>query len=483
MFFSRKEYHSEKNGTIAVEKILGTTNIIVDNCFEAGPYLITMWKRALKKLPKNYAPKNALILGLGGGNIIALLQANYPGIKITIIEWDDVMIAVAKELKLFKLTPEVRISNRDAYEAVQRMSERFDCIFVDLFTGPVPPLFLGDRDFICNVAKLLKDDGYLFLNVYRHLEYLEKFKSSFSEEEIWKFRLNTLGLYRHKGKGRHDAKIPAGFSDIRQAENYLRGLFSTGEVVRAKGILGIRQKIGPLCAEYYTSDEEPTPEPYEGMRLVIWDRVTSDHKPTGWHAMLPGVTLSTVVISDLKDGEYWKSWSETARRYRSQWSSQTSYEMVPIDLDTFKKHYMVHGRPKNTRATIIGALSYRLSVDQEHVRIFGVREKATGALWGGMAVVDAPSASHSYYLFAFLDKEHAPTQAGHWMIIEWLKTCREQGIRFANFGPVWTPGEQKSWKGFTEFKQHFRPFPLTYKPPLFRFTFSWKLPKGEKAQG
>ena len=157
IFFNRKEYNSEKNGKITVEKFLFDTRIVVNGCFEAGQYLIDMWVNAFKRIPKNFKAKNILILGLGGGNIIRLLQKKYPHANINVVEWDEVMIDLAKKLKLFSMTPLIRISNRDAFELLKTMTEKFDIVIVDLFTGPTPPPFLGDDSFLFNLKKCQKN--------------------------------------------------------------------------------------------------------------------------------------------------------------------------------------------------------------------------------------------------------------------------------------------------------------------------------------
>lgn len=93
MFFSYKKYHSPKNGTIVVSRFFSETpSIFVDKCLQSGNYIINMWKNSLSFLPDTYAPKNILMLGLGGGNVISPLKEKYPLASIAVIEWDEVMV-------------------------------------------------------------------------------------------------------------------------------------------------------------------------------------------------------------------------------------------------------------------------------------------------------------------------------------------------------------------------------------------------------
>lgn len=472
IFFNRKEYNSEKNGKITVEKFLFDTRIVVNGCFEAGQYLIDMWVNAFKRTPKNFKAKNILILGLGGGNIIRLLQKKYPNANINVVEWDEVMIDLAKKLKLFSVTPHIRISHRDAFLLLKTMTEKFDIVIVDLFTGPTPPPFLGDDSFLSNLKKVLNKDGLLFVNIYRHVNYLSFFQKQFYTESIWKFRANTLALFRQIGFESLEKTLPTSFIDMRQSETFLRGSFKKGELLLQKGSIGMRNVFGYFAFEYYTGDNEPKLNSFKGFRLVIWDRVTSDYIPKGWRQMIPGFRLSTVVISDLLSDEYWKSWSETARRYRNQWESQTEYEIGDLDLETFVSYYMKLGLPKETRGLSMDALARRIKLNKDSIRIISLTNKVDKKIVAGMVFIDDKNISQSYYLTAFMDKNTAPAQTGLWLINNWFINCKKNGIRFANFGPVWTPGQPKSWKGFTEFKSHFRPITLRYKRPLFRFTIN-----------
>ncbi len=69
-----------------------TPSIFVDKCLQSGNYIINMWKNSLSFLPDTYAPKNILMLGLGGGNVISPLKEKYPLASIAVIEWDEVMV-------------------------------------------------------------------------------------------------------------------------------------------------------------------------------------------------------------------------------------------------------------------------------------------------------------------------------------------------------------------------------------------------------
>lgn len=198
MFVSRKEYQSPKNGAIVVDRFFfSTPSVIVNQCLQSGPYITAMWKNAFGKIPKEFIPKKVLLLGLGGGDVVRILQRKYPDTSITVIEWDEVMITIAKELGTFSLGDNVRILHGDAFLLLPTLQESFDMIIVDLFTGEIPPMELTEQTTCSLLKSKLSIDGSMFANFFRHEKYLDAFQDSFREELTWKFKQNILVLYRH----------------------------------------------------------------------------------------------------------------------------------------------------------------------------------------------------------------------------------------------------------------------------------------------
>jgi spermidine synthase len=199
MFFSRKEYLSPKNGIITVSTFLfETPSISVNKCLQSGPYIMSMWKNAFARLPAKTIPQKILLLGLGGGNVIKLLQKKYPSSSITVIEWDEVMIQVAHDLQLFSYTSKLNILHANAFELLPTLQETFDLIIVDLFTGDVPPVELTKSNTMTELRRLLSSDGQVLANFFRHKQYGAAFVPIFKEESSWKFKQNNLALYSHK---------------------------------------------------------------------------------------------------------------------------------------------------------------------------------------------------------------------------------------------------------------------------------------------
>ncbi len=197
-FFSHKEYSSQKNGKIIVDTFLGSFNVIVGKGVQSGIVMEKMWKDAFRKMPKSFELKNILILGLGAGNTIELLQKKHNKAKITIVEWDEVMIDIAKDLHFFRMTENIEIIHGDAQVILPTIQGDFDFIAVDLFTGDIPPDFLIDESFLLALKNVLNENGILYVNFFRHTHFLKSYEKYFTCISSWIFGTNTLGMFRLK---------------------------------------------------------------------------------------------------------------------------------------------------------------------------------------------------------------------------------------------------------------------------------------------
>ncbi len=264
------------------------------------------------------------------------------------------------------------------------------------------------------------------------------------------------------------------FVHLRQSLSFLSGSF--GEkyrtIVGKDGAIGVRFSFWIFAVEYYTGDIQPTPVPFNGARLVIWDRVMNEHIPKGWKQMIKKFQLSPCAIVDVSQGEYWNDWTKTLRQYRRKWETQDEYAILEIDSDEFAKYYRRLGRPRDLAPVSVTALLRHIKESKDKVKLYVLQNNLTKEVLAGIGIVDVPEVNQSYYLLAFLDKGSAPPASGLWLINNWFINCKKSNIRFANLGVIWRPGESKGWKGFSEFKLHFHPCILEYKLPLFRITFS-----------
>ena len=140
-------------------------------------------------------PRRALLLGLGGGTLAALLARGCPGVAIVGIERNpEVLVVARREFGLDTLN-ELDVAEADAFDWVEEhaLSEpaSFDLICLDLFEGGrLAPGTLA-RPFLRQVATLLQDEGILTVNLMRTArlpEQIHRLESVFTIERqlrVW----------------------------------------------------------------------------------------------------------------------------------------------------------------------------------------------------------------------------------------------------------------------------------------------------------
>jgi len=180
---------ARKDGRLALEvgNVTQSVTLPEDEVDEVQGYWPLM-------LPER-CPRRALLLGLGGGTLAALLARRCPGVAIVGIERNPEVLAVARrEFGLDTLT-ELDVAEADAFDWVEEhaVSEpaSFDLICLDLFEGGrLAPGTLA-RPFLRQVATLLQDEGILTVNLMRTArlpEQIHRLESVFTIERqlrVW----------------------------------------------------------------------------------------------------------------------------------------------------------------------------------------------------------------------------------------------------------------------------------------------------------
>ncbi len=115
---------------------------------------------------QNREIKNVLLLGLGCGSIPTILFEELKmNCKITAIDYDEMMLQIAKEHFNIQRFNNLDIIIDDALKYVDECSSTFDLIIVDLFyDDQVPDRFLDSR-FIQKAASILNLNGLLIFNM------------------------------------------------------------------------------------------------------------------------------------------------------------------------------------------------------------------------------------------------------------------------------------------------------------------------------
>jgi len=110
------------------------------------------------------APKNALIIGLGGGIIANQFRYFHPEIAVDGVEIDPEVIQVAR--KYFALRSDIGVFNQDGRIFVTLNKKKYDIIIIDAYTQQVYiPFHLTTEEFFTKLKERLSEQGIVAMNV------------------------------------------------------------------------------------------------------------------------------------------------------------------------------------------------------------------------------------------------------------------------------------------------------------------------------
>jgi spermidine synthase len=156
---------TRKDGRLALEvgNVTQSVTLPEDEATEVQGYWPLM-------LPER-CPRRALLLGLGGGTLAALLARRCPGVAIVGIERNPEVLVVARREFGLDVLVGLEVVEADAFDWVEEhalsAAASFDLVCLDLFEGGrLAPGTLA-RPFLRQVASLLESDSVLTVNLMR----------------------------------------------------------------------------------------------------------------------------------------------------------------------------------------------------------------------------------------------------------------------------------------------------------------------------
>ena len=157
--FGSRTIASEKNGAIVVSRHFGRPIVTVNSYFQTGVYIDRMWRRAWRRIPRRSPIKRVLVLGYGAGGMNRLICRRFPHARITAVEWDPAMVALAHELKLHRADALAELRLGDAAQVVHELTGTFDLIVFDLYCGREPSPLIEDARFLSRLQQLTALNG------------------------------------------------------------------------------------------------------------------------------------------------------------------------------------------------------------------------------------------------------------------------------------------------------------------------------------
>lgn len=133
--------------------------------------------------------ESVLILGVAGGSVIKTLvdEIKFNG-KITGVEIDKEVVAIANKYFRLNEIKNLEIIIDDAFEFVLKTKEKYDLIIIDIFQDTKMPNFLFEDFFINRINFLLNKEGFILFNTMvinekdriRNIDYKKKFGGNYS---------------------------------------------------------------------------------------------------------------------------------------------------------------------------------------------------------------------------------------------------------------------------------------------------------------
>lgn len=126
-----------------------------------------MMATAMATLPHH--PKKVLMIGLGGGTLVTVLNRFYPSAAIDVVEIDPVVVSMAKRYFGFAESDHIKVHTQDGRVFVKRArlaKNKYDLVILDAFNGDYIPPHLMTKEFLAEVKDILQPNGVLLANTF-----------------------------------------------------------------------------------------------------------------------------------------------------------------------------------------------------------------------------------------------------------------------------------------------------------------------------
>ena len=178
-----EKVYSKYNGEIRVTRFCGRISIEAGGLMQSGKFLEETWWKLISniKFPISNIPASPagrqykipntkykiLILGLGGGSIIHVLNRKFPKAQITGVDIDKEIVTLGKKYNGLDQTSNLTIKIADALKFIaseSKKKKKYDLIFVDLYWGYTIPSQFQTASFLKQLDQILLRGGIVIFN-------------------------------------------------------------------------------------------------------------------------------------------------------------------------------------------------------------------------------------------------------------------------------------------------------------------------------
>lgn len=194
---------------LAVSLIKGRYQLYTDKVIYSYEDLYRNFKVTSSKLDwKNFKPENILVLGLGLGSVIQIIEKkNKQPIYFTAVDIDESMMYLTQKYTASKFKSPIEYITADAQSFILQDTRQYDLIIFDIFIDDVVPPELETLSFLRKIKQRMATNGLLLMNrislepdqIMHNIDYIEKvFKKVFPQSTFIDVRPNWV-LVSDKG--------------------------------------------------------------------------------------------------------------------------------------------------------------------------------------------------------------------------------------------------------------------------------------------
>jgi len=198
-----KKVKSPINGELTVVRdIAWGTYIKGGGLTQSGGVAKKVWETSLHEAKKGkFKVKSALVLGLGGGAIVEVIEDNWSEAHVVGVDLDEIIVNLGKKyLSLSKTRPEIHIADaEDFIEAQGKEKKKFDLVCIDTYLGDQFPKKFETNKFISSIKTILNKEGKavfnrLYYDEKKHLAhaFFEKLEKVFTRVEAVRPEANIM---------------------------------------------------------------------------------------------------------------------------------------------------------------------------------------------------------------------------------------------------------------------------------------------------
>ena len=112
-------------------------------------------------------PREILLIGLGGGSLVRFLAHHYPEAVITVVEYRQAVIDIARRFFRLPEQPRIRILHQDGIDFIRdRAQPQYDLILVDAFDAAGLHPGIACESFLHGCQQRLAPGGLIALNLW-----------------------------------------------------------------------------------------------------------------------------------------------------------------------------------------------------------------------------------------------------------------------------------------------------------------------------